>query len=254
MDSGPERILVRAHEITVSTQINLRRSLEKDVSNAQFVRGGTGCAQHPPLTKGGFGGVLSLRLPAPAQTNREVLYLHTTHGVPGDRVTIAANHFIGLGLDVPNPILPWLVADRQLTSYPIVIHRSARYRGPVDYSFLREITEEWYCVGSEDERRPFEAIGARPIVTKDVRALAAVINSCDVFIGNQSLPLALAVGLGKRRMVEVNHRLPNVVFGGADEFIMTSEAGDNHAGLRKLREGAVTRSHLFHPEEVTVAD
>ena len=61
MDSGPERILVRAHEITVSTQTNLRRSLEKDVSNAQFVRGDE-CALHPPLTKGGFGGVHSLSI------------------------------------------------------------------------------------------------------------------------------------------------------------------------------------------------
>jgi hypothetical protein len=56
-------------------------------------------------------------------------YLHTTHATPGDRVTIAANHFIGLGLDAPQTISPWLVADSLSTSYPIVIHRSSRYHG-----------------------------------------------------------------------------------------------------------------------------
>ena len=161
-------------------------------------------------------------------------YLRTTHGTPGDRVTIAANHFIGLGLEVPDEVSPWLVADRLPETYPIVVHRSPRYHGVVDYSFLLEVTDELYCVGTAEERAPFEAIGARPLVTKDVRDLAAVIASCGVFIGNQSLPLAVAAGLGKPRMVEESDRLPNVSFGGPDEVVLTGMAGENRAGLRRL--------------------
>ena len=163
-------------------------------------------------------------------------YLRTTHGTPGDRVTIAANHFIGLGLEVPDEISPWLVADSSPETYPIVVHRSPRYHGAVDYAFLLEVTDELYCVGTAEERAPFEAIGARPLVTKDVRDLATVIASCGVFIGNQSLPLALAAGLGKPRMVEESDRLPNASFGGPDEVVLTSGAGENRDGLRRLLE------------------
>ena len=161
-------------------------------------------------------------------------YLRTTHGTPGDRVTIAANHFIGLELEVPDAIAPWLIAGTSPASYPIIVHRSARYHGFVDYSFLFEVTDELYCVGSDEERRPFEAIGARPIVTRDVRELAAAINGCAVFIGNQSLPLALAAGLGKRRMIEESDRLPNTTFGVPDEFVLTGSTVENGTGLQKL--------------------
>ena len=168
-------------------------------------------------------------------------YLQTTHGTPGDRVTIASNHFVGLGLDVPETISPWLVADKLPASYPIVIHRSFRYHGCVDYSFLQEFADELYCVGSAEERTPCEDIGARPIVTKDARALAAAINSCSVFIGNQSLPLAIAAGLGKRRMVEESEHLPNASFGGSDEFVLTTDADVNRIGLVRLLECAGSR-------------
>jgi hypothetical protein len=168
-------------------------------------------------------------------------YLRTTHGTPGDRVSIAANHFIGLGLDVPESIAPWLVADRLPVIYPIVIHRSPRYHGCVDHSFLQDVTDGLYCVGSEEERQPFEAIGARPIVTEDIRTLAAVIQSCDVFIGNQSLPLALAAGQGKPRMIEEDTRLPNVALGGPDEVILTGSAAVNRDGLANLLERAGCR-------------
>jgi 2-polyprenyl-3-methyl-5-hydroxy-6-metoxy-1,4-benzoquinol methylase len=169
-------------------------------------------------------------------------YLRTTHGTPGDRTAIAANHFIGLGLEVPDPIVPWLAADQLPVNHPIVVHRSPRYPGCVDHTFLQDVADGLYCVGSEEERRPFEAIGARPVLTEDVRALAAAIHSCHVFIGNQSLPLALAAGLGKPRMIEEDTRLPNVALGGPDEFILTGEAAANRAGLAKLRERAGCRT------------
>ena len=181
-------------------------------------------------------------------------YLQTTHGTPGDRVTIAANHFIGLGLDVPQEFSPWLVADSVATTYPIVIHRSPRYHGAVDYSFLLDRAEALYCVGSEEERAPFEAIGARPLITRDVHALAAVIKSCAVFIGNQSLPLALSAGLGMPRMIEESDRLPNVSFGGPDECVLTNSASENQAGLRKLLERSNRRAISLPKIAMAVAD
>ena len=163
-------------------------------------------------------------------------YLRTTHGTPGDRITITANHFIGLGLDVPDAIAPWLTARNPSMTYPIVIHRSHHYHGAVDYSFLLDVREKLYCVGSAEERRPFEAIGARPLVTNDVRELAEVINGCGVFIGNQSLPLAIAAGLGKPRMIEESDRLPNCDFGSQAEFLLTRSTSDNRDGLLRLLE------------------
>jgi len=162
------------------------------------------------------------------------VYRRTTHETPGDRVTIVANHFIGLGLEVPKEFSLWLVADNATAAYPIVVHRSPRYHGSVDHSFLYEVDEDLFCVGSAEERAPFEAIGARPVITKDVRKLAAVINGCGVFIGNQSLPLALVAGLGKPRMIEESNRLPNVTFGGPNEHVLTNLAAQNLAGLRRL--------------------
>jgi hypothetical protein len=165
-------------------------------------------------------------------------YLQTTHGTPGDRVTIVANHFIGLSLDAPVDIAPWLVADSPAPSYPIVVHRSPRYHGAVDYSFLLGLMDEVYCVGSAEERAPFEAIGARPIITRDICSLAAVIKGCGVFIGNQSLPLALATGLGKARMIEESDRLPNVTLGSPHEVVLTTCASENRSRLEELLKGS----------------
>jgi hypothetical protein len=167
-------------------------------------------------------------------------YLRTTHGTPGDRVTIAANHFVGLGLEPPAEIAPWLVADGRGPGYSVLVHRSPRYRGGADYSFLEDLGAGLHCVGSEAERAPFEAIGARPIATEDVDALARAIRGCGVFVGNQSLPLALAAGLGVPRMVEESPELPNATFGGPREFVLSGSAGANREGL----EGLLARAGL----------
>jgi hypothetical protein len=72
-----------------------------------------------------------------------------------------------------------------------------------------------------------------------------------VFIGNQSLPLALAAGLGKPRMVEESTRLPNVLLGGADEVVLTNSADANRAGLQKLWDRAGCRLESFRPAAST---
>jgi GT2 family glycosyltransferase/spore maturation protein CgeB len=172
-------------------------------------------------------------------------YLQTSHGTPGDRVSIVANHFVGLGLEPPAEIASWLVAAETGPSAPIVVHRSPRYRGPVDYSFLEGLEGRLSCVGSESERAPFEAIGARPLVTDGVDALAGVIRKCGVFIGNQSLPLALAAGLGAWRMIEESPELPNVALGDDRELVLTDSAETNRTGLARLLARAGLR-----PEEV----
>jgi hypothetical protein len=116
---------------------------------------------------------------------------------------------------------PWLTApiDHRY-SQCIVIARSHRYRNPdIDFSFLSQYGELIF-VGLkeeyEDMKEMIPQLKYQPV--NDFLELAAIINSCRLFIGNQSFPFSIAEALKVKRVLEVCHYCPNVNVEGANGF------------------------------------
>lgn len=114
---------------------------------------------------------------------------------------------------------PWLKAPRDnWYGNKIVINRTSRYHAHyVDYFFLREHKHSILFVGTPQEHRDFENEWGFKVVhekVKDFLELATVINSCKLFIGNQSMCFAIAEALKSPRLLEVCDFAPNVTPAG----------------------------------------
>lgn len=140
-----------------------------------------------------------------------------------DRGSIVRWYFnvYGISYDTSQP---WLRApkDEQYANN-IVIARSHRYRSPlIDYGFLKKYPNLLF-VGVQEEYEDMKTVLPdlvfRPV--KDFLEMATIINSCRLFIGNQSFPFALAEALKVPRLLEVYYKIPNVVVEGkgANDFI-----------------------------------
>ncbi len=124
---------------------------------------------------------------------------------------------------------PWLtIPDSDVTAKPIVIARSERYNN--NFFPWRRMTNEFRSrmqfVGTQREydifSKAFGAVEFHP--TRTILDLANVIKSAKVFIGNQSCPLSIALGLGKNTICEVwrgdpNCKLPreNAIYADSDK-------------------------------------
>ncbi len=145
---------------------------------------------------------------------------------------------------------PWLDCDR-LTAHSntIVIARSTRYHNHlINYSFLSQYRDLLF-VGPESEFFLMQI--AIPQLkwypTNDFLAVCQVINSCRLFIGNQSLPYAIAEALKVPRLLEVCPASPNVIPegpGGHDfyfqqhfEHLVAALAPQNMIDRRKVLRG-----------------
>lgn len=119
---------------------------------------------------------------------------------------------------------PWLTApkDEQFKN-AIVIARSHRYRSPlIDYSFLKNYPNKIF-IGVPEEYEDMKTmvpdLAFHPV--KDFLEMATIINSCRLFIGNQSFPFSVAEALKVTRLLEVYYKVPNVVVEGkgANDFM-----------------------------------
>jgi hypothetical protein len=104
---------------------------------------------------------------------------------------------------------PWLVADRADTRYRIVVGRSARYRNP-NFPWRRlydQFAGRACFVGVPWEHENFEAeVGRIDFAeTPTLLEVARLLAGCDLFVGNQSCPLALANALCVPAVVEQAH-------------------------------------------------
>lgn len=106
---------------------------------------------------------------------------------------------------------------------PIVISRSARYHN--DKFPWKKVMDKYgkdaIFVGTPAEHVAFvtEFSAIQHAHTPDLFRAAQIIAGADRFIGNQSCPLAIAHGLGKRVMIEVCRQCPNCIFGRSDEVL-----------------------------------
>jgi hypothetical protein len=153
-----------------------------------------------------------------------------------DRGHIARWYFAVFGI-AGDLTQPWLTATPEAgLAEHIVIGRSARYRNPVlDYAFLRRYPRV-ACVGVESEYRELaqQVPNLEWLRTDDFLQLAGIIAGARLFVGNQSLPFALAEGLKVRRVLEVCPRAPNVIPEGADAYDAYFQPQFEHAVARCL--------------------
>ncbi|HEV7332032.1 MAG TPA: hypothetical protein VGN63_13435 [Flavisolibacter sp.] len=119
---------------------------------------------------------------------------------------------------------PWLIAPKDAQyANNIVISRSHRYRSPlIDYRFLKKYPDKLF-IGVKEEynemKKVLPDLQYKPV--SDFLEMATVINSCKLFIGNQSFPFSLAEGLKTTRLLEVYYKIPNVIVEGkgANDFM-----------------------------------
>ncbi len=139
-------------------------------------------------------------------------YMDTTHLTKGDEVNIADNHFIGQG-QKPIPYKKWLTVGHKRIASKIVAN-SDNHHDNIDYHNILKGDELF--VGTEKEAMEFfhrSKVLLKNYVASDALELAEIINGADMFIGNQSLPLAIALGLGKKCYVEETPIYPNCIMG-----------------------------------------
>lgn len=123
-----------------------------------------------------------------------------------------------------NSAEPWLIAPAdERYKNTLVIARSHRYRSPVvDYSFLKEYPNKLFLGVKEeyeDMKKALPDLVHQPVT--DFLEMATIINSCKLFIGNQSFPFSLAEALKANRLLEVYYKVPNVIVEGrgANDFM-----------------------------------
>lgn len=112
---------------------------------------------------------------------------------------------------------PWLTAPKNENfSNHIVIARSHRYRAPgIDYTFLKKYKNKIFVGVPEeyaDMKQYLPELEYYPV--NDFLELAAIINGCRLFVGNQSLPFSIAEGLKVNRLLEIFYETPNVIVEG----------------------------------------
>lgn len=116
---------------------------------------------------------------------------------------------------------PWLTVQDpiEIPGKPIVVNRTQRYHNDKVsiWPVLKAHEGQFVFIGSEPEYREFKAyclpmqnIPWHP--TPTLLDAARVIAGCKVFIGNQSAPMAIAIGLGKNIVQEVWASNPNCRF------------------------------------------
>jgi hypothetical protein len=116
-----------------------------------------------------------------------------------------------------NTSKPWLIAPKdEKYKNSLVIARSHRYRSPVvDYAFLSKYSDVYFIgIAEEFDDMKKSIAHIKHIPVNNFLEMATVINSCKLFIGNQSFPYSIAEGLKANRLLEVCYKCPNVIVEG----------------------------------------
>ena len=119
----------------------------------------------------------------------------------------------------------WLEVPRKIdqrTKGKILINFTERYRNHmIAYFFLKEYSGQLIFTGTKSEYEFFcgeWGLEMPYLEVTDFLELAVAINSCKLFVGNQSSAFQIAEGLKKKRAVELCSFAPNVVPHGANGY------------------------------------
>lgn len=102
----------------------------------------------------------------------------------------------------------------------IILARSGRYLNPsIDYSFLRRY-DNIVFIGVKSEYDAMKKVvpNMEWVQVTDFYQLAGIIQGAKFFIGNQSLPYAIAEGLKAPRILEVYSKMANVIPEGENGY------------------------------------
>ncbi len=137
-----------------------------------------------------------------------------------DRGNIARWYFYLFAV-YPSLSDPWLIAPKDPGLKDcILVGRSHRYRNPnISYSFLQKYPNVKF-IGVEQEFLDMKSSipNLEYIPVNDFLEMATLVNSCRLFIGNQSFPFAIAEGLKTNRLLEVYYQSPNVMVEGKGAY------------------------------------
>jgi GT2 family glycosyltransferase len=141
---------------------------------------------------------------------------------------LADCHLLRFGLSTSERDAAWVHVWDAQEGGAIVFARSLDHRG------IARFWETCYAcfspravfVGTSEEHRVFEAeVGRiRYTPTGDLLELAGIIAGCELFVGNQSCPYAVAEALKKKAILEVDLAAPNCLFARDDVLAVMSEA------------------------------
>lgn len=127
-------------------------------------------------------------------------------------------HLATHGLSWEERSTPWIKCDSKKEVYEVIIHRSFRY---LNNNFPWDRVIDTYqdrigFVGFEDEYKSFtNSFGKVSFVKADnFMELARIIKGSKLYIGNQSSPLSVALGMFHNTIIEVcpNHNHPHCIF------------------------------------------
>lgn len=131
---------------------------------------------------------------------------------------LAVSHLEALGLDHSLSSKPWLnFPTKRVLPKPFLVSRSARYHGNDAFwiGLLPQIKERALFIGYPKEHDIFEYTFGHQIEhypTPSLFDLIETINSCEQLFSNQGFSHAIAEGLGKPLICEVERLYPAAVF------------------------------------------
>lgn len=125
---------------------------------------------------------------------------------------------------------PWLTCEKKKMA-PVVISRSFRYRNnDLNYSDLFENFKDCIFIGLPEEHEDFQiSFGKIDYVkTDNLLQISEIINGSELFIGNQSAPMAIAIGLHKAYLQEYYPSHPDCVFPRTNgKYLFTNKEKQN---------------------------
>lgn len=149
--------------------------------------------------------------------------------------TLAEMHCYLIGVESLFNTEPWLTADVKEIA-PLVFHRSARYQER-DFPWKTVVArfgKDAVFVGTPDEHKAFTAAFGKVAFyqVRDFDEMAAIINGAAWFMGNQSFPLSLALGLGRNVFQETCWMTPDCMLKRANVWNQRDPIADILEGVR----------------------
>lgn len=124
--------------------------------------------------------------------------------------TLVESHCRQFRVDPSVADIPWLTCPSKSHMPDVLFNMTSRYRNHDFpwYEAWRKYKDNAAFVGAADEHKAFECnVGPiHHLSTPTPLDLAVAIQSCKLFVGNQSFPLAIAHGLGKPVCYEMSSR------------------------------------------------
>jgi hypothetical protein len=113
---------------------------------------------------------------------------------------------------------PWINIPQEEKEDIIIINRTSRYHNQwIDYFFLKEYQDKILFIGLEEEFKQFQmdwGLDVKWYTPGNAYQIAVLLQSCKLFIGNQSMCFAIAEAMKVPRILEVCDMAPNVIPAG----------------------------------------